>query len=59
MQNEEKTLRDEFAMAALQGYFASEHIEPEYQCEDGKFAANNIARIVYFMADAMLAERMK
>jgi len=46
-----KTLRDEFAMAAMRGYLASPHTivtdEP------------TLAKFCYIMADAMLKEREK
>lgn len=47
----EKTLRDEFAMAALAGLVAY----PGRQGEDNK--PEHFARWAYYLADAMLAER--
>lgn len=48
--NETKTLRDELAMAAMQGF-----------CADPGFTSpfKTIAESAYRMADAMLAERAK
>lgn len=45
---DQKTLRDEFAMAAMQGMLA----DPDVDHPPKKFAA-----LAYDMADAMMAER--
>ena len=46
---ERKTLRDEFAMAALQGFCAN----PELT----KLSETQIAKVAYLFADSMLEER--
>lgn len=43
-----KTLRDEFAMAAMQGLFVN---------SDLAYCAPHIAKLAYYYADAMLKER--
>lgn len=57
-----KTLRDEFAMAALTGFLSTEAMFPatvkaaqEAKCTSEAF----LAAAAYGMADAMLAERKK
>ena len=49
MAKQKKTLRDEFAMAALTGY-VSNHDE---------FFIDDVVKSCYIIADAMLKERMK
>jgi len=49
---ETKTLRDEFAMAALQGAMVGYHEKPAVTC-------NNIATWAYDLADAMMEARKK
>lgn len=47
---QEKTLRDEFAMAALQGLYSSEYCEQSYEA---------LAEMAYRQADAMLIMRKR
>lgn len=59
---EGKTLRDEFAMAALQGWIAGVVNELDgYEDEEEAFAEHQalVAKAAYGYADAMLAERAK
>ena len=49
---ETKTLRDEFAMAAMQGAMVGYHEKPAVTC-------NNIATWAYDLADAMMEARKK
>lgn len=51
------TLRDYFAIKALQGWLAS--YGPEHQHPVGANSADFVAREAYAMADAMLVERAK
>ena len=46
---ERKTLRDEFAMAALQGFCANPALT--------KLSETQIAKVAYLFADSMLVER--
>lgn len=55
--SQEKTLRDEFAMAALTGLLASESLLNTKDVDTLNFDV--IADLSYRYADAMLAERMK
>ena len=47
---QEKTLRDEFAMAAISGLYSSEYYEQSYE---------NLAEMAYRQADAMLSMRTR
>jgi hypothetical protein len=53
MQNtEDKTLRDEFAMAAL-------NIVPKQMFSDYELSYHEVAGFAYQLADAMMKERLK
>ncbi len=52
-QNDQKSLRDEFAMAALTGLIANGKTDPE------EYTYEFIAMVAYKFADRMLAERKK
>lgn len=56
----EKTLRDEFAMAAMQGLLASEphNVNYTFTGEEGT-VADQVAQDAYRMADVMMQERVK
>ena len=54
-QTPEKTLRDEFAMAALIGFLTT----PEQLGKSEKNLLSTFANMSYAAADAMIAERMK
>lgn len=55
VKNNTRTLRDEFAMAALTGLLA--HGEPEYCPAQGQIDPRYIQDTAYRLADAMLAAR--
>jgi hypothetical protein len=57
---EQKTLRDEFAMAAMHGLLASEphNVNYTFAGEEGT-VADQVAQDAFRMADAMMQERMK
>lgn len=57
MSKEEKTLRDEFVMAALQSGDASSWRDNGYTPKNGLGIIENNARHAYQIADAMLAAR--
>lgn len=55
---DEKTLRDEFAMAALQGLISHPNVKPKTGTVDATFV-NASAEIAYMFADAMMKQREK
>ena len=55
----EPTLRDRFAMAALQGYLAGEHFKVAVKDERVQNICGLMAEHAYEQADAMLKERAK
>ena len=55
---EQKTLRDEFAMAAMQGFIISGK-DMRHASEPNEYASDTVARLAYKYADAMIKHRSK
>ncbi|MDD5370835.1 MAG: hypothetical protein PHQ40_17270 [Anaerolineaceae bacterium] len=56
--NESISLRDQFAMAAMQGWLAAHNSSSQHPAAQSQ-KAELIAYLSYVMADAMLAERTR
>lgn len=56
---QDKTLRDEFAMAALQGMLAYSHVNSSHGNYHENCTEQQAAKVAYLYADAMMEARSK